>query len=52
MKRDLYTDAGGMQLIKTGEQLCGDKIVFRRNDDTSICVLADVQTYFRRRIFL
>ena len=41
MKRDLYTDAGGMSLIKVGEQLCGDKVLFRRNDDTSICVLAD-----------
>ncbi len=41
MKRDLYTDAGCMMLTKTGEQLCGDKVVFRHSDRTSICVLAD-----------
>ena len=41
MKHDLYTDVGCMMLTKTGEQLCGDKVVFRHNDHTSICVLAD-----------
>lgn len=38
---DLYTDMGSMSLTKYTEQLCGDKIEFRMNDHTSICVLAD-----------
>ena len=41
MRHDLYTDVGCMMLTKTGEQLCGDKVVFRHDDHTSICVLAD-----------
>ena len=38
---DLYIDSGYVSLIKAGEQLCGDRVVFASNDNTSICVLAD-----------
>ena len=38
---DLYIDSGYISLIKAGEQLCGDRVVFASNADTTICVLAD-----------
>ncbi|MEE1199261.1 MAG: SpoIIE family protein phosphatase [Christensenellales bacterium] len=38
---ELYIDTGTVSLIKAGEQLCGDCVVFDSNEDTSICVLAD-----------
>ena len=38
----LYIDVGSISLIKAGELLCGDRAVFSSNEDTSICVLADV----------
>lgn len=39
--RDLYIDSGYISLNKAGEQLCGDRVVFTSNENTSICVLAD-----------
>ena len=39
--RDLYIDSGYISLNKAGEQLCGDRVVFASNEDTTICVLAD-----------
>lgn len=39
--KDLYVDSGYISLIKAGEQLCGDRVVFTSNEDTTICVLAD-----------
>ena len=41
MTNDLYIDSGYISLIKAGEQLCGDRVVFASGDDTTICVLAD-----------
>ncbi len=41
MSNDLYIDSGYVSLNKAGEQLCGDRVVFASNDNTSICVLAD-----------
>lgn len=38
---NLYIDSGYISLNKAGEQLCGDRVVFTSNEDTSICVLAD-----------
>lgn len=38
---DLYIDSGYISLVKAGEQLCGDRVVFASNADTTICVLAD-----------
>lgn len=38
---NLYTDMGYISLIKAGEQLCGDRVMFVSNDDTTICVLSD-----------
>lgn len=38
---DLYIDVGSVSLFKHGEQLCGDRVEFTSNDNTSICVLAD-----------
>ena len=38
---DLYIDSGYISLNKAGEQLCGDRVVFASNEDTTICVLAD-----------
>ena len=41
MTNDLYIDSGYISLIKAGEQLCGDRVVFASGDGTTICVLAD-----------
>lgn len=41
MSNDLYIDSGYVSLNKAGEQLCGDRVVFASNENTSICVLAD-----------
>ena len=41
MNNDLYIDSGYVSLNKAGEQLCGDRVVFTSNENTSICVLAD-----------
>ena len=41
MTNDLYIDSGYISLIKAGEQLCGDRVVFASGDDTAICVVAD-----------
>ena len=38
---DLCIDSGYISLIKAGEQLCGDRVVFAADDGTAICVLAD-----------
>lgn len=38
---DLYIDSGYVSLNKAGEQLCGDRVVFETNENTTICVLAD-----------
>ena len=41
MTNYLYIDSGYISLIKAGEQLCGDRVVFASGDGTTICVLAD-----------
>ena len=41
MNNDLCIDMGFISLMKAGEQLCGDRVVFVSNDNTKICVLAD-----------
>ena len=38
---DTYIDTGYISLIKHGEQLCGDRVIFSSNEDTRIGVLAD-----------
>lgn len=37
----MYIDSGYVSLNKAGEQLCGDRVVFASNENTTICVLAD-----------
>ena len=41
MSDERFIDTGYISLIKHGEQLCGDRVVFARNEDTRIGVLAD-----------
>ena len=41
MNDELYIDTGYISLIKRGEQLCGDRVIFTSNEDTRIGVLAD-----------
>ena len=41
MNEDLFIDTGYISLIKHGEQLCGDRVVFASNENTRIGVLAD-----------
>lgn len=41
MNDDRYIDTGYICLLKAGEILCGDRVVFESNDNTNICVLAD-----------
>ena len=41
MNGELYIDTGYISLIKKGEQLCGDRVVFASNENTRIGVLAD-----------
>ena len=41
MNNALTIDSGWISLIKHGEQLCGDRVVFSGDDDNRICVLAD-----------
>ena len=41
MAGDMYIDTGYISLLKAGEQLCGDRVVFASNENTRICVLAD-----------
>ena len=41
MSGETYIDTGYISLIKHGEQLCGDRVVFASNENTRIGVLAD-----------
>ena len=41
MNGETYIDTGYISLIKHGEQLCGDRVVFAKNENTRIAVLAD-----------
>ena len=41
MSGGTYIDTGYVSLIKYGEQLCGDRVIFAGNEDTRIGVLAD-----------
>lgn len=41
MNSDIFIDTGYISLIKHGEQLCGDRVMFARDENTRICVLAD-----------
>ncbi len=41
MNNALTIDTGWISLIKHGEQLCGDRVVFSGTDSDRICVLAD-----------
>ncbi|MGX8706784.1 MAG: SpoIIE family protein phosphatase, partial [bacterium] len=41
MSGETYIDTGYISLIKHGEQLCGDRVMFARNENTRIGVLAD-----------
>ncbi|MBR1822274.1 MAG: SpoIIE family protein phosphatase [Clostridia bacterium] len=41
MDKGLFIETGYISLIKAGEQLCGDRVVFTGDDGVRICVLAD-----------
>jgi len=41
MNDELYIDTGYISLIKHGEQLCGDRVIFASNENTRIGVLED-----------
>ena len=41
MNGDVFIDTGYISLIKHGEQLCGDRVMFASNENTRIGVLAD-----------
>ena len=41
MSGEIYIDTGYISLIKHGEQLCGDRVVFDGDENTRIGVLAD-----------
>ena len=41
MSGEIYIDTGYISLIKHGEQLCGDRVVFTGDEKTRIGVLAD-----------
>lgn len=41
MSGEIYIDTGYISLIKHGEQLCGDRVVFTGDENTRIGVLAD-----------
>ena len=41
MSGEIYIDTGYISLIKHGEQLCGDRVVFASDEHTRIGVLAD-----------
>ena len=41
MSGEIYIDTGYISLIKHGEQLCGDRVVFEGDENTRIGVLAD-----------
>lgn len=41
MRRQLYAETGFAQIIKHGEELCGDKVVVTQTEDATILVLSD-----------